>query len=409
MKKTLLTLALLGKLAFSSPYFEYNQDVTSFANKKGIPVNLSLPKSQVMKKLDTKKDNVFDKNDANYEHIKKLSENLPHPFQSFVFLSSLYSLGYSLEDVSTYANEMQKDNLFNASKKIFNANNKFKGAKEFVTLFNIAEIVTTNSINPFGFSIIPRESDYVENDDQDYFDNYGTLNSVLRGAQKKTNEKNIQRVFSGLEYITLSSFDASEEFVKTIIGNYNVGYKDSKEKVVNPVKKSDSTAKLDEEEMLMYATDVYDKILKSLSSIDFSFLSISDKPFKNYSNLRLTGNFYETPHLRPNEWGAMTYRRHLGTDYVSPPTSFAPGKVIYKGYKGKAGNTVIVDHGMFKGHHYITSYSHLDDVYVNEGEFVTGGKLLGKMGSSGGFYDPHVHSNVLRDGKPVPLMQYLEK
>lgn len=83
----------------------------------------------------------------------------------------------------------------------------------------------------------------------------------------------------------------------------------------------------------------------------------------------------------------------MGTDVRAP----LPGRVIFAGPKGGYGNFVAVDHG----HGLVTQYAHLSEITVNNGDSVTGMTLIGKVGSTGVSTGPHLHFEVLQDGKTV--------
>ena len=51
---------------------------------------------------------------------------------------------------------------------------------------------------------------------------------------------------------------------------------------------------------------------------------------------------------------------------------------------------MIIDHG----HGLITSYSHLSEVSVKEGELVNKGQKIGEVGSTGRVTGPHLHWTV---------------
>jgi len=101
---------------------------------------------------------------------------------------------------------------------------------------------------------------------------------------------------------------------------------------------------------------------------------------------------------------------HTGIDiaapYGSPVYATASGKVIRarKTYSGK-GNYVMIKHI----NNLITVYLHLSRIIVKEGEFVKKGEIIGYIGTSGLATGPHLHYEVLFNGKPIdPLIFMLE-
>jgi murein DD-endopeptidase MepM/ murein hydrolase activator NlpD len=90
------------------------------------------------------------------------------------------------------------------------------------------------------------------------------------------------------------------------------------------------------------------------------------------------------------------YRPHLGVDYAAPrgtPVSaVGDGKVVYSGYRGQFGNSVIIGH--FNG--YRTYYGHLSkiDKGVKRGAKVTQSQVIGYVGETGLATGPHLDYRV---------------
>ncbi len=73
-----------------------------------------------------------------------------------------------------------------------------------------------------------------------------------------------------------------------------------------------------------------------------------------------------------------------------------------------AGKAVFIDHGMG----IITMYFHLAEINVNEGESVTQGQLLGRVGQTGRASGPHLHWGVRIRGNrvdPLSLVQLFKE
>jgi murein DD-endopeptidase MepM/ murein hydrolase activator NlpD len=84
----------------------------------------------------------------------------------------------------------------------------------------------------------------------------------------------------------------------------------------------------------------------------------------------------------------------------------ADGKVIYTGYRGGYGNTVIVDHD----NGVTTLYAHMQSgsYKVSTGQTVTKRQAIGAVGSTGLSTGPHLHFEVRINGTPVDPMKYLQ-
>ncbi|MGI6227484.1 MAG: murein hydrolase activator EnvC family protein [Peptococcales bacterium] len=99
---------------------------------------------------------------------------------------------------------------------------------------------------------------------------------------------------------------------------------------------------------------------------------------------------------------------HTGVDIAAPHGSNAVaganGKVIFTGWQGAYGNTIIVDHGGGMS----TMYPHLSKYLVKVGDEVKRGQAIGKVGSSGWSTGPHIHYEVRINGEHVDPMPYLK-
>jgi len=93
--------------------------------------------------------------------------------------------------------------------------------------------------------------------------------------------------------------------------------------------------------------------------------------------------------------------RHQGLDLAAPagtPVRAAAGGVVVKaGRNAGYGKLVEVDHG----NGIITRYAHNSRIAVRAGERVMRGQLLGFVGSTGHANGPHLHYEVLVNGRPV--------
>jgi murein DD-endopeptidase MepM/ murein hydrolase activator NlpD len=92
---------------------------------------------------------------------------------------------------------------------------------------------------------------------------------------------------------------------------------------------------------------------------------------------------------------------HNGVDlraaYGTEVPTAAPGKVTFAGERGAYGLLVVVEHpnGLE------TRYAHLSATAVQPGDSVAAGQTIGRVGSSGRSTGPHLHFEVLLDGKRV--------
>lgn len=94
-------------------------------------------------------------------------------------------------------------------------------------------------------------------------------------------------------------------------------------------------------------------------------------------------------------------RPHLGLDIVAPTGTpihaAAKGRVTFVGRKGDFGNLVEIDHGYGR----VTRYAHMSKALVRPGQQVTRGEVIGQVGMTGLAIGPHLHYEVLVNGKPA--------
>lgn len=93
----------------------------------------------------------------------------------------------------------------------------------------------------------------------------------------------------------------------------------------------------------------------------------------------------------------------FGADFGHPILAADRGTVIFAGWYGGFGNSVILDHG----NGITTLYAHAQELYVSEGETVERGKAIAATGSTGLSTGPHLHFEVRENGEPVDPMNYL--
>lgn len=93
----------------------------------------------------------------------------------------------------------------------------------------------------------------------------------------------------------------------------------------------------------------------------------------------------------------------FGADYGTPIRAAAPGKVLFAGWYGGYGQTVILDHG----NQISTLYGHASEIYVSEGQIIQRGTPIATVGSTGLSTGPHLHFEVRVSGEPIDPLEYL--
>ncbi len=101
--------------------------------------------------------------------------------------------------------------------------------------------------------------------------------------------------------------------------------------------------------------------------------------------------------------------RHTGVDMPAPRgtpiLASAGGTVRFAGYRRAYGNAVEIDHG----DGLVTRYAHAGKVLVRKGQVVLPEQPIATVGSTGRSTGPHLHFEVLRQGRPVEPLRYLER
>ncbi|WP_158100527.1 M23 family metallopeptidase [Neiella marina] len=95
---------------------------------------------------------------------------------------------------------------------------------------------------------------------------------------------------------------------------------------------------------------------------------------------------------KASHWG-VDFAGHAGSDVYTT----AAGVVTYAGKRWGYGYLVEVSHGGG----FATRYGHNSKIYVAVGDVVTKGDVIAAMGSTGRSTGPHVHYEVLKNGKQV--------
>ncbi len=95
----------------------------------------------------------------------------------------------------------------------------------------------------------------------------------------------------------------------------------------------------------------------------------------------------------------MDFRAEQGT----PVRTGGAGRVVMAEYNGGYGNMVEIDHG----HGIATRYAHLSQIQVSDGQQVSAGAIIGRVGSTGRSTGPHLHYETRIDGDAVDPQRFL--
>ncbi|HNT34391.1 MAG TPA: M23 family metallopeptidase, partial [bacterium] len=98
---------------------------------------------------------------------------------------------------------------------------------------------------------------------------------------------------------------------------------------------------------------------------------------------------------------------HTGVDIAAPHgrtiSAAESGQVLSACYAGALGNSVLISHRSG----YSTLYGHAAKMLVRPGQYVKKGETIALVGSTGRSTGPHVHFEVLKNGKHIDPMQVL--
>ena len=99
---------------------------------------------------------------------------------------------------------------------------------------------------------------------------------------------------------------------------------------------------------------------------------------------------------------------HKGIDLAAPPgtpiLATGDGIVTFAGRSGNYGLLIRVEHlGGIS-----TTYAHLEKIYVRKGQSVSRNQQIGAMGSTGASTGPHLHYEIVVDGKMINPMKFIE-
>lgn len=93
----------------------------------------------------------------------------------------------------------------------------------------------------------------------------------------------------------------------------------------------------------------------------------------------------------------------IGADYGDTVVAADSGVVIFSDWMGGYGKAVIIDHGGGIS----TLYGHNSELLVGEGQRVSKGQAIARVGATGYATGPHLHFEVRENGSTVDPMGYL--
>ena len=134
---------------------------------------------------------------------------------------------------------------------------------------------------------------------------------------------------------------------------------------------------------------------------DLSGESLQRIFLKNPVEFRYISSGYTTGPRYIAEFSAYT-SSHRAIDYVAaigtPVRAVGDGTVTSAGWNsGGYGNLIKLRHNETYG----TNYAHLSKIYVQAGQHVTQGDVIGAVGSTGYSTGPHLHYEMVQNGTKI--------
>ncbi len=152
-------------------------------------------------------------------------------------------------------------------------------------------------------------------------------------------------------------------------------------------------------------TKFFNELLSKKSPLRYFTL-----PFENPLEFMKVISAFGNSRIYKDKKGNTLYTSiHLGVDLKASENTrvFATssGKVSFAGYSLTRGNCIYLDHGFGL----YTSYFHLNKVFVNEGQIVFAGEIIGLSGSTGVSTGPHLHFGAVLLGFSIDPLSLIEE
>lgn len=159
---------------------------------------------------------------------------------------------------------------------------------------------------------------------------------------------------------------------------------------------------------LVYQYEKTQNLLQQLE-ITFNNLHLVDELFISGRPVPNEGSFISSPFGTRTDPFTGRLRRHNGVDiagYIGMPiNATAAGVITISEARTGYGFVVEVNHGSGL----ITRYAHASSLIVSVGELVEKGQQIAVMGTTGRSTGPHVHYEVIKDGRQINPNYYIQR
>lgn len=238
------------------------------------------------------------------------------------------------------------------------------------------------------------EVSYVKRDTIEKQNQYTELRAMVKS------EYTIYNVFvkDNLE-MAFATKEEADKYAKNLKSEIKTLKVEVKTEKYNEVKEVTEIAKAD---------DIYKKLVSRYKpAVKVKHYSVYEKPeqIKYSTNTSISGGVKPASGVYTQYYNGA----HGGIDIASkigtPIYAYKPGTVIYAKW-GPAGygNLIKIDHG----DGIVTYYAHLSNTNVNEGDTVTIGQQIGKMGSTGNSTGSHLHFEIRVNNRTINPYPYIK-
>nr|PZN36927.1 MAG: peptidase M23 [Bacillota bacterium] len=102
-------------------------------------------------------------------------------------------------------------------------------------------------------------------------------------------------------------------------------------------------------------------------------------------------------------WGEFHAGLDIGASRGTPVVAVRSGRVVQAGWNGNYGYSVLIDHGDGTQ----ARYAHASRLLVEKGQWVRQGETILLVGSTGRSTGPHLHLEILVNGRPQDPLKFL--
>ena len=134
---------------------------------------------------------------------------------------------------------------------------------------------------------------------------------------------------------------------------------------------------------------------REIDNVPLKFIKPARGPYSSSFGLR---RFFNKQPRNPHS--GLDIAAEKGTPIIAP----AAGVVINTGDYFFNGKTIFLDHGQGL----ITMYCHMEEISIEEGDFVSVNDMLGTVGSSGRVTGAHLHWSVILNNTTVEPLLFLK-